>query len=152
MVCILFFKQKTAYEMRISDWSSDVCSSDLMLGGRFDLTMVGGAEVMSRPPIALTSQASKRLTDLFGQNPNSALAALQALNPQDYVLPVKGWAHRLTGRTMRDHMEETATEWHISRAAPDAWALKRHQRAVAGWTHGFFHQTSEKPRVGKKRV
>src|SRR3546814_17358060 len=26
---ILFFKQKTAYEMRISDWSSDVCSSDL---------------------------------------------------------------------------------------------------------------------------
>src|SRR3546814_1971964 len=25
----LFFKQKTAYEMRISDWSSDVCSSDL---------------------------------------------------------------------------------------------------------------------------
>src|SRR3546814_3942295 len=32
VVCILFFfffKQKTAYEMRISDWSSDVCSSDL---------------------------------------------------------------------------------------------------------------------------
>src|SRR3546814_9321327 len=29
--CICFFKQKTAYEMRISDWSSDVCSSDLLL-------------------------------------------------------------------------------------------------------------------------
>src|SRR3546814_5241542 len=33
MVCVylsvFFFKQKTAYEMRISDWSSDVCSSDL---------------------------------------------------------------------------------------------------------------------------
>src|SRR3546814_3313248 len=29
-VCfVFFFKQKTAYEMRISDWSSDVCSSDL---------------------------------------------------------------------------------------------------------------------------
>src|SRR3546814_6868600 len=27
--CVFFFKQKTAYEMRISDWSSDVCSSDL---------------------------------------------------------------------------------------------------------------------------
>src|SRR3546814_7864613 len=26
-----FFKQKTAYEMRISDWSSDVCSSDLVI-------------------------------------------------------------------------------------------------------------------------
>src|SRR3546814_2277209 len=29
---MFFFKQKTAYEMRISDWSSDVCSSDLGLG------------------------------------------------------------------------------------------------------------------------
>src|SRR3546814_5304605 len=29
-VCFFFFKQKTAYEMRISDWSSDVCSSDLI--------------------------------------------------------------------------------------------------------------------------
>src|SRR3546814_4327882 len=29
IVFIFFFKQKTAYEMRISDWSSDVCSSDL---------------------------------------------------------------------------------------------------------------------------
>src|SRR3546814_10145999 len=28
-ICFFFFKQKTAYEMRISDWSSDVCSSDL---------------------------------------------------------------------------------------------------------------------------
>src|SRR3546814_9885210 len=28
-VIVFFFKQKTAYEMRISDWSSDVCSSDL---------------------------------------------------------------------------------------------------------------------------
>src|SRR3546814_8911845 len=32
-LCFFFFKQKTAYEMRISDWSSDVCSSDL---GNYD--------------------------------------------------------------------------------------------------------------------
>src|SRR3546814_3445726 len=30
---VFFFKQKTAYEMRISDWSSDVCSSDLVRAG-----------------------------------------------------------------------------------------------------------------------
>src|SRR3546814_918593 len=37
VVCVLFFfvKQKTAYEMRISDWSSDVCSSDLNTRSRF---------------------------------------------------------------------------------------------------------------------
>src|SRR3546814_8576539 len=36
--CFFFFKQKTAYEMRISDWSSDVCSSDLVV----QFTAVGG--------------------------------------------------------------------------------------------------------------
>src|SRR3546814_7666852 len=30
VLIVFFFKQKTAYEMRISDWSSDVCSSDLV--------------------------------------------------------------------------------------------------------------------------
>src|SRR3546814_3443806 len=30
LVLLFFFKQKTAYEVRISDWSSDVCSSDLL--------------------------------------------------------------------------------------------------------------------------
>src|SRR3546814_1642915 len=34
---VFFFKQKTAYEMRISDWSSDVCSSDLHFFRRFNL-------------------------------------------------------------------------------------------------------------------
>src|SRR3546814_7920716 len=33
VLVVFFIKQKTAYEMRISDWSSDVCSSDLFLGG-----------------------------------------------------------------------------------------------------------------------
>src|SRR3546814_10599404 len=36
---VFFFKQKTAYEMRISDWSSDVCSSDLWFPGGI---IVGG--------------------------------------------------------------------------------------------------------------
>src|SRR3546814_13912018 len=34
-LCFFFCKQKTAYEMRISDWSSDVCSSDLRPGPRY---------------------------------------------------------------------------------------------------------------------
>src|SRR3546814_7227225 len=55
--CVFFFKQKTAYEVRISDWSSDVCSSDLLeerqiapaqglhdgIGGGFRLATVLGA-------------------------------------------------------------------------------------------------------------
>src|SRR3546814_14765852 len=37
LIVFLFFKHKSAYEMRISDWSSDVCSSDLGLGRQHDL-------------------------------------------------------------------------------------------------------------------
>src|SRR3546814_4140003 len=36
-LCVFFFKQRTAYEMRISDWSSDVCSSDLVEQQRVDV-------------------------------------------------------------------------------------------------------------------
>jgi acetyl-CoA C-acetyltransferase/acetyl-CoA acyltransferase len=97
-----------------------------MLGGETDLTMIGGSEVMSRPSIALTAEASKRLTDLFAKDAMGALTALQSLAPNDYVLPTKGWANRITGRTMGDHMEETAKAWRISREAQDDWALKSH--------------------------
>src|SRR3546814_6201417 len=41
---VFFFKQKTAYEMRISDWSSDVCSSDLARRHRADLGAHLGGE------------------------------------------------------------------------------------------------------------
>src|SRR3546814_1480798 len=43
--CFFFFKQKTAYEMRISDWSSDVCSSDLPGLTRLAPGMIGSAPI-----------------------------------------------------------------------------------------------------------
>src|SRR3546814_13258212 len=48
---VCFFKQKTAYEMRISDWSSDVCSSDLvgrLLDG-YALTVAGDGGMLAGP-------------------------------------------------------------------------------------------------------
>lgn len=109
-----------------------------MLGGSVDLALVGGAEVMSSPPIGLKPASSKRIVKLFRTDPPAAVAALQGLTADDLTLPVKGWANRITGRTMGDHMEETAQEWDISREAQDDWALKSHQRAVTGWESGFF--------------
>src|SRR3546814_19852141 len=49
-LCFFFFKQKTAYEMRISDWSSDVCSSDLRhveekSGGNFTIKVHYGEAI-----------------------------------------------------------------------------------------------------------
>src|SRR3546814_3392223 len=48
-----FFKQKTAYEMRISDWSSDVCSSDLAARQPFAATIENG-----RPRMVYFDEAS----------------------------------------------------------------------------------------------
>src|SRR3546814_20357131 len=83
MSCFFCFKQKTAYEMRISDWSSDVCSSDLLHrpnrcaavaghvdrrdhldlargGGLDDRDIVGGGEVSVDPARALGPRAELR--------------------------------------------------------------------------------------------
>src|SRR3546814_21091426 len=54
MLIIFFFKQKTAYEMRISDWSSDVCSSDLAAEAPRKVVLIAsGSEV----PLALETAA-----------------------------------------------------------------------------------------------
>src|SRR3546814_1745571 len=47
-----FFKQKTAYEMRISDWSSDVCSSDLA-GAGGDVVVGSVFKLAHRPHLSL---------------------------------------------------------------------------------------------------
>src|SRR3546814_15701315 len=49
-VWFFFFKQKTAYEMRISDWSSDVCSSDLTLGTTRDAQLIDAPGGESKDP------------------------------------------------------------------------------------------------------
>jgi acetyl-CoA C-acetyltransferase/acetyl-CoA acyltransferase len=93
---------------------------------------------MSRAPVGLTAAASDLLHTLFVKDPEKALAALGNLAPTDFILPAKGWANRITGRTMGDHMEETAKEWGITREAQDKWAYQSHKRAVDGWERGFF--------------
>src|SRR3546814_8246454 len=47
---VVFFKQKTAYEMRISDWSSDVCSSDLRGAVGADPLLGDGAGILLQIP------------------------------------------------------------------------------------------------------
>src|SRR3546814_2315482 len=65
LVWFFFFKQKTAYEMRISDWSSDVCSSDLPDVGDLGLGEDGrGGLVVVEVPVLAGVQAHDVLGDL----------------------------------------------------------------------------------------
>src|SRR3546814_5572946 len=62
--CVFFFfKQKTAYEMRISDWSSDVCSSDLF-GGR-----TGRRGACRLASLGLRRQLLEEISDRHPQHP-----------------------------------------------------------------------------------
>src|SRR3546814_13868562 len=59
-VVVFFFKQKTAYEMRISDWSSDVCSSDLVtpaLGLPMKQTMMMTYDLKGPGGVSVTASA-----------------------------------------------------------------------------------------------
>src|SRR3546814_9711740 len=58
-----FFKQKTAYEMRISDWSSDVCSSDLSSNHEGTMTVIGwdGADALRHLATIRTSPGARMM-------------------------------------------------------------------------------------------
>src|SRR3546814_6820166 len=61
VIVVFFFKQKTAYEMRISDWSSDVCSSDLAA------IVTGGASGLGGATAERLARAGAKVT-IFDMN------------------------------------------------------------------------------------
>src|SRR3546814_11536685 len=117
-----FFKQKTAYEMRISDWSSDVCSSDLGAGAD-DLSrlakMKSAIEFLARvesPRVLSDDEAAPQsATALVG--PTKLLVPLAGLIDKDAELA------RLAKpiAKLESHLETTATPIahpHIGKAPP----------------------------------
>src|SRR3546814_9450931 len=64
---VFFFKQKTAYEMRISDWSSDVCSSDLIREPRRHQKMSTAATMTSHVVQSAIMAASVILGSSIGR-------------------------------------------------------------------------------------
>src|SRR3546814_4504321 len=73
-----FFKQKTAYEMRISDWSSDVCSSDLMHSdhSRMLANIVSFcSSTCTRTANSASQTIRKNTTNLMGTNSGFSLRA-----------------------------------------------------------------------------
>src|SRR3546814_2095272 len=74
-ISVFFFKQKTAYEMRISDWSSDVCSSDLAGGGAW---WFWTARADTRPALRTQTVTVGSIEDTV-----SAVGTLQPLNYVD---------------------------------------------------------------------
>src|SRR3546814_10518015 len=64
VILIFFFKQKTAYEMRISDWSSDVCSSDLTSA----TAASSGSDINGMAALAACNTIQGRLVDFAAEH------------------------------------------------------------------------------------
>ena len=106
--------------------------------GGMHLGLVGGVESMSHVAIALKYKVAERLLGDFAKDPAAAALSLSKLSPEDFDLPTKGWANRVSGRTMGEHMEDTAKELGVSRTEQDERALLSHRGAIAGQDSGFF--------------
>src|SRR3546814_3947750 len=110
LFCFFFFKQKTAYEMRISDWSSDVCSSDLLIAflaemaqdkrrsappdspfdppyTTFNLGQIGGGKAINI--VAQDCSFTWEYRPLPGEDADTILAAFEAYS-REPVLPALG--------------------------------------------------------------
>src|SRR3546814_10043282 len=73
---LFFFKQKTAYEMRISDWSSDVCSSDLYghrQGNPFTLDLAANISKNNNKIVSLAPSVDQQIFGAFRSMETSIL-------------------------------------------------------------------------------
>src|SRR3546814_8535021 len=86
----MFFKQKTAYEMRIGDWSSDVCSSDLVRHGRKVSATIGAQRAsMSANGIDPGFGSAEDLIDdtrMIGQEDSLAIAENGQREARSYAI------------------------------------------------------------------
>src|SRR3546814_6744212 len=83
MLFVFFFKQKTAYEMRISDWSSDVCSSDLKNAFRASGLKLPGISIVragrrTDPSACNVGRSTTRLSSAVADCPTSKLDMISA--------------------------------------------------------------------------
>src|SRR3546814_19023655 len=115
-----FFKQKTAYEMRISDWSSDVCSSDLPADVREILTLGLAGIALSR--YAGVWVAMKTIAEVV----ESAAS---------FDLPDPFPAFQATAQFVPAHglNWDPSIQWPAQRAESERRMVEERLPAVAGW-------------------
>src|SRR3546814_4447212 len=82
-VFFFFFKQKTAYEMRISDWSSDVCSSDLLVNAGVPGPTVSGT--LNNAPGTVSFTSTEDLIGLANGQARVGAADLVLNNPLTFT-------------------------------------------------------------------
>jgi acetyl-CoA C-acetyltransferase len=108
--------------------------------GQLDCGIAGGSDTTSDVPIVYGARLRSRLLAMsrarsFGQR----LAAWKGFGLGELKPSFPGVAEPRTGKSMGDHTEMMAKEWHIGREDQDRLALASHQKAAAAYERGFFN-------------
>src|SRR3546814_8197717 len=110
-----FFKQKTAYEMRISDWSSDVCSSDLFA------RLVDARERLQRYAAAVILQGAAQILPVAAHGERRGADRAAEIEGEDLAMLIapelqchQREKHRLSGAGRAD--DEAVADVEIGRA------------------------------------
>src|SRR3546814_8281201 len=115
-MCFFLFKQKTAYEMRISDWSSDVCSSDLLA----DRTETGVAGIRAVLAIARHAHHDQTWIDRAQRVPAQA-PAFERAGPEVLDDDV-GLSDQFKQQRSEEHTSELQS---LMRISYDVYCLKK---------------------------
>ena len=122
-----------------SSVTAAIAAGGMLQEGVRDLAIVGGAESLSRVQFGLDRKLSDWLRHfLQARSLGAKLETFTELRWNTVRLHIPAIVNRTTGKSMGEHTEETAKQWHITRAAQDEWALEGHQRVIAARDKGFF--------------
>ena len=107
--------------------------------GQLEAGIGGGSDTTSDVPIVYGKQLRRRLLDTaMGRSTADKLKAWRGFRPGELRPSFPGVAEPRTGKSMGDHCEMMAKEWHIGREEQDRLALASHQHAAAAYARGFF--------------
>jgi acetyl-CoA acyltransferase len=112
-------------------------AADHIAGGTADVVVAGGSESLSNVPLTLTPRLARALVAASQAKSLPAKArSLADVRMSDIAPIAPAIRETSTGLTMGESAERMAAINGISRSDQDAWALRSHQLAVAGWDDG----------------
>ncbi len=108
--------------------------------GQIEAGIAGGSDTTSDVPITYSRRLRKRLLEASrARGMGGRIKALtRGFSLRELKPAVPGVAEPRTGKSMGDHCELMAQQWHIGREEQDAFALASHQKLAAAWDAGFF--------------
>src|SRR3546814_17842227 len=139
-ICFLFFfffKQKTAYEMRISDWSSDVCSSDLSTAARLAPTAApslsaSGTIYCWKVSLSFNARPPEKITLAEVSSGRSLLTISEPPQLEMHLSPVAAQASTAAHPPSRPSFLKAVQALVMPFLASDDWTFSKPLHALVG--------------------